>query len=507
MKVYKFGGASVRNADGVRNLRKIIDDEQNLFIIVSAMGKTTNALEKVFEGLQKGDKQLSLEHVESLRKYHAEIIDELWHEPKRLPAVDALFGELEKVATETVYKPGDAELWYDTIVAYGELVSTTIISEYLNYAGVSNRWIDMRRCFLTEQRHKDAGVNIEASASLLKNALGKCVENIFIGQGFIGGAPDGTTTTLGREGSDYSAAVVANILDAESMSVWKDVDGVMNADPKAFPDAVQIAELNYLDTIELAYSGAQIIHPKTIKPLQNKNIPLYVRPFGDKRKPGTVIRGMSAPVDVPILILKKDQVLLTIRSRDFSFVLEEKFATIFSLLERFRIKTNLIHNSAVNLSLCVDNSWHIDEAIEALREAGFDVMKAENMELLTVRGYTDELCGVKPAVRRSSCGRARSPPCAWSANGNNRSQGPDSWAGVAGCVSSVSAFPPLFFPLLLSGAEFVDNADHRRVADFAVALHVPDRAGDIPLDVAFQPFVKRAFGVVFVVEQHVADRA
>ena len=365
MKVYKFGGASVRNADGVRNLRKIIDDEQNLFIIVSAMGKTTNALEKVFEGLQKGDKQLSLEHVESLRKYHAEIIDELWHEPKRLPAVDALFGELEKVATETVYKPGDAELWYDTIVAYGELVSTTIISEYLNYAGVSNRWIDMRRCFLTEQRHKDAGVNIEA--------------------------PDGTTTTLGREGSDYSAAVVANILDAESMSVWKDVDGVMNADPKAFPDAVQIAELNYLDTIELAYSGAQIIHPKTIKPLQNKNIPLYVRPFGDKRKPGTVIRGMSAPVDVPILILKKDQVLLTIRSRDFSFVLEEKFATIFSLLERFRIKANLIHNSAVNLSLCVDNSWHIDEAIEALREAGFDVMKAENMELLTVRGYTDEL--------------------------------------------------------------------------------------------------------------------
>ena len=304
---------------------------------------------------------------------------------------DALFDELERVAVETVYKPSDAELWYDTIVAFGELVSTTIISEYLNYAGVSNRWIDMRRCFLTEQRHKDAGVNIEASASLLKNALGKCVENIFIGQGFIGGAPDGTTTTLGREGSDYSAAVVANILDAESMSVWKDVDGVLNADPKIFPDAEQIAELNYLDTIELAYSGAQIIHPKTIKPLQNKNIPLYVRPFGDKRKPGTVIRGMSAPVDVPILILKKDQVLLTIRSRDFSFVLEEKFATIFSLLERFRIKTNLIHNSAVNLSLCVDNSWHIDEAIEALREAGFDVMKAENMELLTVRGYTDEL--------------------------------------------------------------------------------------------------------------------
>ena len=276
-------------------------------------------------------------------------------------------------------------------MAYGELVSTTIISEYLNYAGVSNRWIDMRRCFLTEQRHKDAGVNIEASASLLKNALGKCVENIFIGQGFIGGAPDGTTTTLGREGSDYSAAVVANILGAESMSVWKDVDGVLNADPKTFPDAEQIKELNYLDTIELAYSGAQIIHPKTIKPLQNKNIPLYVRPFGDKRKPGTVIRGTSAPVTVPILILKKDQVFLTVRSRDFSFVLEEKFATIFSLLERYRIKTNLIHNSAVNLGLCVDNSWHIDEAVAEFRDEGFDVMKVEDMELLTIRGYTDEL--------------------------------------------------------------------------------------------------------------------
>lgn len=391
MKVYKFGGASVRNADGVRNLRKIIDGEQHLFIIVSAMGKTTNALEKVFEGLQKGDKNLSKEHIDALRTYHAEIIDDLWHGPKRLPAVDTLFDELERVATETRYEASDAELWYDTIVAFGELVSTTIISEYLNYAGVSNRWIDMRRCFLTEQRHKDAGVDIEASAPRLKGTLEGCGETIFVGQGFIGGAPDGTTTTLGREGSDYSAAVVANILEAESMSVWKDVDGVLNADPKIFPDAVRIAELNYLDTIELAYSGAQIIHPKTIKPLQNKNIPLYVRPFGDKRKPGTVIRGTSAPVEVPILILKKDQVLLTIRSRDFSFVLEEKFATIFSLLERYRIKANLIHNSAVNLSLCVDNSWHIDEAVEALRESGFDVMKAEEMELLTVRGYTDEL--------------------------------------------------------------------------------------------------------------------
>ena len=391
MKVYKFGGASVRNADGVRNLQKIIGGERDLFIIVSAMGKTTNALERVFEGLRQGDRAAAAERIAELREYHARIVEDLWHGPTKLDRVEALFDELTRIAAETDYDPRDAELWYDAIVAYGELVSTSIISEYHAFAGTPNRWIDMRRCFLTEQRHKDAGVDIEASAPRLKAALADAGGSVFVGQGFIGGAPDGTTATLGREGSDYSAAVVAHILDAESMSVWKDVDGVMNADPKTFPDAVQIPELNYLDTIELAYSGAQIIHPKTIKPLQNKNIPLYVRPFGDKRKPGTVIRGVSAPVEVPILILKKGQVLLTIRSRDFSFVLEEKLGTIFSLLERYRIKTNLVHNSAVNLSLCVDDTWHIDKAVAALREAGFDVMKAVDMELLTIRGYTEPL--------------------------------------------------------------------------------------------------------------------
>lgn len=391
MKVYKFGGASVRNAEGVRNLHNIICDERNLFIIVSAMGKTTNALERVFQGVQHGDRERIAAEIAQLREYHAAIIDDLWHGPTRLERVEALFSELEQVTAQPAYRASDAELWYDLIVAYGELLSTTVVSEYLASAGVPNHWVDMRKALVTQQRHKDASVDIEASSFRLLAEVEGAQESVFIGQGFIGGAPDGTTTTLGREGSDYSAAVVANILGAESMSVWKDVDGVLNADPKIFPDAVQIKELNYLDTIELAYSGAQIIHPKTIKPLQNKNIPLYVRPFGDKRKPGTVIRGSSVNVTVPILILKKDQVLLTIRSRDFSFVLEEKFATIFSLLERYRIKTNLIHNSAVNLGLCVDNSWHIDEAVAEFREEGFDVMKIEKMELLTIRGYTDEL--------------------------------------------------------------------------------------------------------------------
>lgn len=407
MKVYKFGGASVRHADGVRNLLKIIGGEQDLFIIVSAMGKTTNALERVFAGVQRGDRAAAAGEIAALREYHAAIVGDLWHAPVTLPRVEALFAELEAVASREDYRPEEAEAWYDEIVAFGELLSTTIISEYLAHAGIVNRWIDMRRALVTGQRHKDAEVDLEASAPRLRAEVEGRPERIFIGQGFIGGAPDGTTTTLGREGSDYSAAVAANILDAESMSVWKDVDGVLNADPKIFPDAVQIAELNYLDTIELAYSGAQIIHPRTIKPLQNKNIPLYVRPFGDKRKPGTVIRGMSAPVEVPILILKRGQVLLTIRSRDFSFVLEEKFAAIFALLERFRVKANLIHNSAVNLSLCVDDSWHIDEAVDALRAEGFDVMKIGSMELLTVRGYTDELwdryaCGAQVFIRQAT---------------------------------------------------------------------------------------------------------
>ncbi|MFR9668849.1 MAG: aspartate kinase [Rikenellaceae bacterium] len=391
MKVYKFGGASVRNADGVRNLHKIISDEKSLFIIVSAMGKTTNALEAVFEGLQKGDSAFSMEHAAQLRAYHAEIINDLFQKETTLPTIEDIFADMEEVIQTTIYKDDDAELWYDRIVAYGELLSTTIIAEYLNWAGVKTKWIDMRQGFLTEQRHKDASVDIEGSALRLKPMIDGAEESVFVGQGFIGGAPDGTITTLGREGSDYSAAVVANILDAESMSVWKDVDGILNADPKIFPDAEKINELDYIDTIELAYSGAQIIHPKTIKPLQNKNIPLYVRPFGDKLKPGTVIRSTSAPVDVPILILKRDQVMLTIRSKDFSFVLEERFGQIFSHLDSHRIKTNLIHNSAIKLNLCVDNSWRLDKVIEELLEEGFEVLRRSDMELLTIRSYNEEL--------------------------------------------------------------------------------------------------------------------
>ena len=391
MKVYKFGGASVRNADGVRNLAHIVDGDSDLFIIVSAMGKTTNALERVFSHMQNGRKEEANEEIKQVQDYHAAIIDDLWGEPTNINEVTLLFGQLRNIVNDIVYRQSDAELWYDTIVAYGELISTTIISKYLNHIGMRNRWIDMRTTLLTNQRHKDANVDIKASKHRLRASIENTGVGVFVGQGFIGGAPDGTTTTLGREGSDYSAAVVAHILNAESMSVWKDVDGVLNADPKLFKEAVKIDALNYLDTIELAYSGAQIIHPKTIKPLQNKNIPLYVRPFGDKTKPGTVINGEAPHVTIPIMIYKPNQVLLIIRSKDFSFVMEEQFGEIFSMLDSYRIKTHLINNSAVDLGLCVDASWHIDELTKALEEEGYQVEKTEDVGLLTIRNYNSEL--------------------------------------------------------------------------------------------------------------------
>ncbi len=391
MKVYKFGGASVRNGDGVRNLRNIIDGEQELFVIVSAMGKSTNALERVFDGCRKGDKAAALAEVEQLRAYHHAIIADLFGSADyRIAQVEALLQELASMVDGEVYTPSQAEALYDRTVAFGELISTTIVSAYLAHSGIENRWVDMRRCFLTQARHKDANVLIDESAPLLRREIAGSEARIFIGQGFIGSAPDGSTTTLGREGSDYSAAVVANILDGESMTVWKDVDGILNADPKIFKEAQKIDALNYVDTIELAYSGAQIIHPKTIKPLQNKNIPLYVKPFGDKTKAGTVINGEAPAVSVPIIILKCRQSLLTLRSRDLSFVLEEKFPIVFSTLERFRIKTNLIHNTAVALSLCTEESWHLEEAAEALRAEGFDTEIHADMELLTIHHYDEQ---------------------------------------------------------------------------------------------------------------------
>jgi aspartate kinase len=389
MKVYKFGGASVKSADGVRNLKYIVEDQSELFIIVSAMGKTTNALEEVVDHFMAGNKNAALARFETTVDYHNGIIADLFDGAEVPVAVEKLYNDVRYLVGNGEPTEEGFEQWYDAIVSYGELISTTIISEYLAHAGVANRWVDMRRCFITDDRFKYANVDIKASTAFLGREVEKSAERIFVGQGFIGATIEGATTTLGREGSDYSAAVVASILDAESVSIWKDVIGVLNADPKIFPDSTFIPELTYLDAIELAFSGAQIIHPKTIKPLQNKNIPLYVRPFGDKFASGSVIKGaIASPIDVPILILKRGQVLLTISPMDYSFVLEEKLGDIFAILAEYNIKVNLVQTSAVNMSLSIDKSRRMSELLAKLSSNGFYVKYNEGMELLTIRGYT-----------------------------------------------------------------------------------------------------------------------
>lgn len=391
MKVYKFGGASVKSADGVKNLCDIVAScEGDLLIIVSAMGKTTNALEIVLDAFIAGDSEKALEAFKVTQEYHRTIIADLFGEGVSLESVDRLTGDLIEMLKNNTPKDSDYNKWYDSIVSYGELISTTIISEYLKVSGVDNRWIDMRSCFITDARFRDANINIETSQQLLRGAVEG--SRVCVGQGFIGASPAGETTTLGREGSDYSAAVAANMLDAESVAIWKDVKGILNGDPRIFPDAIYIPELTYLDAIELAYSGAQIIHPKTIKPLQNKNIPLYVRPFSDKTQPGSVIKGeIEGRVEVPILIVKHNQIMLSIRPQDFSFVLEERLLDVLHLLENYGVKANLIQSSAVSLTISVDNSRNLNKVIDQLHGEGFRVAYNDAMELLTIRGYNDEL--------------------------------------------------------------------------------------------------------------------
>ena len=392
MKVYKFGGASVKEAAGVRNLAEIArGTEGRLFIIVSAMGKTTNALERVMESFWEGRTGEAVVAMQQVVDYHATILEGLWGEPHLPERVRSLYEELEEIITLSNPQSRSYEEWYDRIVSFGELISTTIVSEYLNYAGIGSHLLDMRRIFLTSNRFRDANIDIVSSTPRLKKAVELAQERVVVGQGFIGATEQGATTTIGREGSDYSAAVAGYILDAESVSIWKDVEGILNGDPKQFEDVSYIPELTYLDAIELAYSGAQIIHPKTIKPLQNKRIPLYVKCFVNPSLPGSVIKAeIDRPIDKPILILKKNQILLSIKPEDYSFILEERMAEIFRILESHRAKVHLVQNSAISMALCIDSTRYLDEIVEEFHKAGFTVKYNSDMELLTIRGYHKE---------------------------------------------------------------------------------------------------------------------
>lgn len=394
MDVFKFGGASVNSIEGVHNFYKIIQSYKNeSLIVISAMGKTTNSLEQITDHFFHKRDDLTQELFENVKTYHFNIINGLF--PKDATSsfdkintlFDALQAHLQKPASLNY------EFEYDQIVAYGELFSTTIISEYLRTKGIKNQWIDIRRYLKTNENFGEAKVDWKLSRQLLPSAFNFHDTFIYITQGFIGGTNSNITTTLGREGSDYTAAILANILDAQEVSVFKDVPGIMNADPKWLPDAKQLKRISYQEAIELAFFGAKVIHPKTIQPLSEKNIPMFVRSFINFHEQGTMIStaAIEKNIKTPIFIQKKDQILISIRPKNYSFVIEENLGLIFSMLAKHRLKVNLTQNSAISFSLCIDNNKNINKLIKALKE-NYEVKYNDNLELITIRHYdTDSI--------------------------------------------------------------------------------------------------------------------
>ena len=394
MDIFKFGGASVNSVEGVQNFYKIVQSYKNeSLIVVSAMGKTTNALEQIVDAFFHKKSDLVQQQFENVKTYHFDIINELFSKKTStsIDKINALFDDLYTY----LQKPASLnyEFEYDQIVAYGELLSTTIISEYLRTKGVKNQWIDIRRYLKTNDTFGEAKVDWELSRQLLPTAFTFQDTFIYITQGFIGGTSSNLSTTLGREGSDYTAAILANILDAQEVSILKDVPGVMNADPKWLPDAKQLKRISYQEAIELAFFGAKVIHPKTIQPIQEKNIPMFVRSFINFHEQGTMVSAAAIDKNIktPIFIQKKDQMLISIRPKNYSFVIEENLGPIFSMIAKHRLKVNLTQNSAISFSLCVDNSKNIDKLIKALK-ADYEVRYNDKLELITIRHYdTDSI--------------------------------------------------------------------------------------------------------------------
>ena len=383
-QVYKFGGASVKNAEGVRNVEKIVRmAEGDLMVVVSAMGKTTNALERVVEALAAGQEEKALQQWVDIIDFHVAIMKELGLQP----GVDI------RLQGEIPYDPAKSfDENYDQIVSLGEIMSTQIVAVYLLKQGLPVEWWNMPKLLRTDKTWREARVDNETSASIIRSGWNRRQRpRIVVAQGFIGGTADGRRTTLGREGSDYTAALLGNYLDAESVTIWKDVPGILNADPRIEPNTVLIPSLRYQDAVELSYSGAQVIHPKTIRPLENKQIPLFVKPFGDPTAEGSrIAEDGVGPIDVPVYIWRKNQILITMRAKDFAFALEESLSDIFEIINRHRLKVSLIQSSAVTISVCVDNTRFVPEAIAELQKH-FNVTYNENLSLLTIRGTTPEI--------------------------------------------------------------------------------------------------------------------
>lgn len=393
MQIFKFGGASVCHADGVRNLARIVDGfkGQELLIVVSAMAKTTNVLESLTKAYYQGDKQGMLVHYGAARQFHEQLLDELFKDKSHpiYDEVNNLFVEIDWIIEEEAQDPFD--YLYDQIVSIGELLSTRIVEAYLRVQGIASEWIDARNFIHTDNSYQEAKVDWAKTEQRIGEQLPSLLkERILVTQGFIGSSSENFTTTLGRDGSDYSAAIFASCLSAEQVTIWKDVPGVLNADPKWFERTELISELSYLDAIELTYYGANVIHPKTIKPLQNKGIPLQVRSFLDLTSPGTFIRTNKQALPVPSFIFKVNQVLISILPKDFSFIVEDNFSHIFNLFSKHKLKINMMHNSAVSFSVSVDfHEYNITELIKELKRQ-YDVVFERNLELVTIRYYNPE---------------------------------------------------------------------------------------------------------------------
>lgn len=397
MKVFKFGGASVNSAEAVRNMAHIVQthlDSEPLVVVVSAMGKTTNLLEKLVPG-STGESPLH-ELRQQLEDYHLDIAKSLIPNDEEiiskilnlLHRLDHTIGELKPTAEEYNYN-------YDQVVSFGELISTTIIAYYLNHLGINTMWEDARQLIRTDSHYREGRVDWSSTETGVKTESGKWKaekHNVVVTQGFIGGTGDGHTTTLGREGSDYSASILAYCLKAESITIWKDVPGFLNADPKYFKDTVKISQIPYNEAIELAYYGASVIHPKTVKPIQNMGIPLYIRSFITPEAEGSSIGDCRNIVpETPLYIFKNNQILLSILPRDFSFIAEDNLQIIFGILNELGIRVNLMQNSALSFSICIDNNpQRIGVLIERLKDL-FRVRYNERMQLITIRYYTQEV--------------------------------------------------------------------------------------------------------------------
>jgi aspartate kinase len=390
MKVYKFGGASVKDAAGIRNLLKIVSEEKdNLAIVVSAFGKTTNALENVLREWLKNRKSYS-QLLSEVYEYHLGIIEELNVEGNSLKdKVDLSFSCLrEYLAAHTC---GKYDFEYDQIVSYGEIWSTIIVEGFLRQMGLKTIWIDIRENLITDDRFRDADIQWGESRARIQKTIDFARNPVYVTQGFIGGTISGQTTTLGREGSDYTAAILGNMLDAGTVVFWKDVPGILNADPNWMADVTKLTEISYKEAVEMTFSGAKVIHPKTIKPLHNKNIPLHVKSFIDPGGKGTIIKADPTPEKlVPIYIKKEDQILISILPKDFSFVMGENLSRVFHSFMVNGIKVNLVQASAVSINVCVDDERvKVDSVIDDLKR-DFKAIYNDEVEMLSIRHHTPE---------------------------------------------------------------------------------------------------------------------